>query len=528
MSTQTVSVWIPGDQLLLQHPAIQAAEQQVSREQVHIVLIESVERIGALPYQRKKIVLLLSAMRHYVERLRTEGYQVDYRRAQSFVAGLKEHCKQYQSQQLFTMAASEYDTRIAQQEQLQAKLGIPVQVLPSIQFLVDRYNPLQDVQSGKRVIMEHFYRAMRKHYGVLMEGDGKPAGGDWNYDELNRKPLPHTFEAPQVPTFAPDELTREVMAQVETMDYALGHADDFGLAVTHEQAQQALDDFIAHRLPDFGPYEDAMSVSGSPLYHSQLSPYVNIGLLEPMELIHAAETAYRKGDAPLQSVEGFIRQILGWREFMYWQYWQQMPGLRTSNSWNGQRHMPQMFWDGKTDMNCIHHVASRVLDSGYNNHIERLMIVCNFCLLAGVDPAEVSAWFLSCYFDAYDWVVLPNVIGMGMNSDGGRTATKPYIASAKYINRMSDYCQHCRFSPNTRTGPDACPYNFLYWNFLVEHEEKLRSQGRLGQNVLSLRHLDEKERISVAQQAKHFLDTLEYYNDNTSEKVNTPNQGREA
>ncbi|GCE12859.1 cryptochrome/photolyase family protein [Tengunoibacter tsumagoiensis] len=506
----TVSVWIPGDQLLLQHPAIQIAEEQTTREQIHIILIESLERLRLFPYQRKKIVLLLSAMRHYADRLRTEGYQVDYIQAKSFVEGLQEHARRIQPQQLITMAASEYDTRYLQQKELEKLIGIPVTVVANTQFLVELYSPFANRKETRHAVMEPFYRAMRQHYGILMDGKESPSGGRWNYDELNREPLPRQLSVPPIVTFAPDSITQEVIELVNTFENGVGTTTHFEYAVTHEQAQQALNDFIECRLSRFGPYEDAMSTQGSVLYHAQISLYMNIGLLDTMEILQAAEAAYRQEQVPIQSVEGFIRQILGWREYMYWQYWQQMPDLRTANSWNAQRPMPQMFWDGQTRMNCIKHVATRVLDSGYSNHIERLMVVCNFCQLAGVKPYDVAAWFLSCYFDAYDWVVLPNVIGMGLNADNGRTTSKPYIASGKYIDRMSNYCKGCTYSPNKRTGPDACPFNFLYWNFLIENETRLRA-GRSNQNVLGLRHINDQERLEIIQEARQFLqDTLQF------------------
>ncbi|GAC1372341.1 MAG: cryptochrome/photolyase family protein [Ktedonobacteraceae bacterium] len=506
-----VSVWVLGDQLLLRHAAIEEAVERVGQDDVRVVFIESIARIRQLPYQKKKLVLLLSAMRHYAEQLRAQGYTVDYIHANSFGEGLQQHVRRHRSQALMTMAASEYDTRKWQQEELEQVVGVPVTVVRGSQFLVDDYNPIPHPQPGKRYVMENFYRDMRRHFGVLLEGDGTPVGGQWNYDKLNRESLPASFDAPAPPAFEPDEITREVIELIDEHEDGIGSASDFALPVTHEQAQALFDDFLSHRLADFGPYEDAMSTRESGLYHSQVSAYMNIGLLDPLEMIQAAEGVYRNGAASINSVEGFVRQVLGWREYMYWQYWQQMPDLRTANGWQGTRKMPLMFWNGRTEMNCIRHVAQRVLATGYNNHIERLMVVCNFCLLAGIIPAEVAEWFLSCYFDAYDWVVLPNVVGMGMNSDGGYTATKPYIASANYINKMSDYCSDCHFSPKQRTGPNACPFNFLYWNFLIKNEQKLRANPRLGPNVLSLRHIREGERTMITEEAQAFLNELEYY-----------------
>ena len=507
MSNPRISVWILGDQLLRDHPALRHAQTLTDRDNIRVVMVESQSRTRQLPDQRKKLVLLFSAMRHYAEHLRAEGYEVDYVQAATFLDGLRAHLEEDQPVQMVTMAASEYDLRLFQNDQLADALGIPVSVVPNTQFLVGQHDPNPAPAPDKRYVLETFYRDMRRHFDVLMDGD-QPMGGEWNYDKENRKPLPTDEKLPRAVSFKRDIITREVIEQINAAQHGVGTVRGFNLAVTHAEAEQALNDFITYRLARFGPYEDAMATRSGTLFHSALSPYLNIGLLEPMQVIRAAEAAFREGKAPINSVEGFVRQVLGWREFIYWQYWQQMPDLRTANSWNATRPMPGLFWDGQTDMNCVRHVVERATGDGYTHHIERLMIVCNFCMLAGINPQAVNDWFLSFYIDAYEWVMLPNVIGMGLNADGGRTATKPYIASANYIHKMSDYCKGCRFKQNQRTGEDACPFNFLYWNFLIEHEAFLRANGRMGPNVLGLRHLDEAERQRVREQARQFLDAL--------------------
>lgn len=509
MSDTPVTVWIPGDQLLRVHPAIAAAETRVGRGNIWVVLVESEARIGQLPYQRKKIVLILSAMRHYAAALRERGYLVDEVRAPSFAEGLQRHVAQHRSQRLMTMAAAEYETRCFQQETLHALLGIPVDVLPNTQFLVGQYNPFPAIEPSQRMVMERFYRAMRRRFAVLLEPDGSPTGGEWNFDRQNRRPLPRTVAPPPPMTFEPDAITRQVMTEVDARGSGVGTAAGFALAVTHAQAEAALNDFITHRLAAFGPYEDAMSAAHDVLFHSMLSPYINIGLLEPLQMIRAAEDAYRAGAAPIQSVEGFVRQVIGWREYIYWQYWRLMPALRDANAWNATRPLPRFFWNGETDMRCLRHVIRRAIATGYTHHIERLMVVCNFCLLAGIRPSEINDWFLAHYIDAYDWVMQPNVIGMGLNADGGLTATKPYIASAAYIDRMSDYCTGCRYNPKQRIGPDACPFNTLYWNFLIQHEATLRSNPRLGPAVLGLARLDAAERAAIVYEATSLLSHIE-------------------
>ena len=504
MST-TQTVWILGDQLLQTHPALEAATAAVGRENMRVVLIESQARRRKYPYQRKKLVLLLSAMRHYAAALEAAGYRVDYRQAATFTDGLRAHLAEQPATRVVTMAASHYAGRHFQQ-QLAAQLDTPVDLLPNTQFLVEQFNPYPNPTADKRYVMENFYRAMRRHFAVLMDGEDEPAGGEWNFDKENRKPLPKRVEPPAAPHYEPDEITRQVMAEVTAANWGVGTVAGFALAVTHQEAASALGNFIALRLAHFGAYEDAMTTRHDTLFHSVLSPYVNLGLLEPMAMIRAAERAYREERAPINSVEGFVRQLLGWREFMYWQYWRQMPGMLDQNSWHATRPLPPFFWDGtQTEMNCLQHAIGRAIETGYTHHIERLMLICNFAMLAGLDPREVNDWFMSFYIDAYDWVMPPNVIGMGLNADGGLTATKPYIASANYINKMSDYCTDCRYDHKARTGDDACPFNFLYWNFLIQHEKRLRANPRLGRNVLGLRHLDEDERTLVKEQAATFL-----------------------
>jgi len=510
MSDKRASVWILGDQLLAQHPALAAAEQDHARENLRVVLVESAARARRLPYQRKKLVLLFSAMRHYAEALREQGYAVDQIQAPTFLDGLQQHVVAWRPERLFGMAASEWRGREFQQAQLADSLDVPVTVVPNTQFLVGRFDPYPDAEPDKRIVMEHFYRRMRRHFAILMTPEGEPVGGRWNYDAENRKRLPRDAQPPPVPAFPPDDITQAVMAEVEAAGHGVGTVQGFDLAVARQQALVAFGDFLTNRLADFGPYEDAMSSQHPTLFHSVLSPYLNIGLLEPLELIQAAQRAYHQGLAPINSVEGFVRQILGWREYIYWQYWRLMPGLLEANAWEAQRPLPRFFWDAETEMTCLRQALQRAIDTGYTHHIERLMLLCNFCLLAGVRPQAVNEWFLSFYIDAYEWVMAPNVLGMGLNADGRSIGTKPYIASANYINKMSDYCRSCRCDHQQQAGEDACPFNFLYWNFLLEHEATLRANPRLGRNVLGLRHLDEEERSAVRRRARSFLDGLAY------------------
>lgn len=508
MNGHTVSIWILGDQLLKNHPAIEAAEKAHGRASIRIVMVESRRRAKRLVYHRKKLVLVFSAMRHYARRLQIEGYFVDYQQTETFLDGLKVHVHAHRPSHFYTMAASTYGGRRFQEAKLEEYLELPVTILPNTQFLSEEHNPYPNPIPGRRYVMEHFYRAMRRHFGILLDEAGAPVGGQWNYDNLNRKRLPKGLIPPEIPNFPPDEITSEVMKEIEESGEGFGELAGFDLAVTHEQAREAFEDFLAKRLTDFGPYEDAMSQDQTTLFHSVLSPYLNLGLLEPLKLARAAEDCFRAKTSPINSVEGFIRQIIGWREFIYWQYWRLMPDILVVNFWGANRPLPAWFWDGKTDMNCLRQVLSRVLRHGYVHHIERLMVLSNFSLLAGLDPLAVNDWFTLGFVDAHEWVMVPNVLGMGLNADGGIIATKPYIASANYINKMSNYCQSCDYHRKERTGPQACPFNTLYWNFLTINEEALRANPRLGRSVLGLRHLDDAERQAVIEQADSFLNDL--------------------
>jgi deoxyribodipyrimidine photolyase-related protein len=498
------SVWILGDQLLEAHPALNAALQDGDRAELRVVLVESRRRVARLPYQRKKLVLLFSALRHYAHLLQERGISAEIVQADDMLSGLRQHAATWQPERIYTMAASEYGGRVFQ-AQLGERLGVETVLLGNTQFLVGQYDPFPDAEPGRRYVMENFYRRMRRHFNLLLDNDGEPMGGRWNYDQENRRPLPKSFTTQPRLYFAPDAITRQVMSEVARLENGVGSVEGFDLAVTHAQAQQALDDFLDHRLPSFGPYEDAMSSRSVLLYHSLLSPYLNIGLLEPLPVARAAERRYLSGQAPLASVEGFIRQVTGWREYIYWQYSRQMPGLAAANFWQARRRLPGFFWNAETEMNCLRTVIGRALQRGYTHHIERLIVLSNFCLLAGIAPQQVNEWFTACFVDAYEWVMLPNVLGMGLFADGGVTATKPYIASGNYIHKMSDYCSDCRFNPRLRTGAHACPFNFLYWNFLIEHEQVLRSNPRMGPNVLSLRLVGLDERRLISLQAEEYL-----------------------
>jgi len=505
-----VAAWILNDQLLdpVQNPTLLEAERLAGgiRQHVRVVLVESLQHFKALPYHKKRLTLILSAGRHYAEELRSQGWQVDCISARTYYQGLTQHRQKHGWRRLVTMEAAEKPTARLQKELHDYLDETLIDILPNSQF----YWPLTEFASPtpKKIIMENFYRTMRRKFNLLMNPDMTPIGGEWNYDAENRKPLPKAIQPPEPLHFKPDEITRECISEINC-NYPdhVGTTDHFNLPVDRIQTKAAFQDFLDHRLGNFGPYEDAMSSRSGSLWHSVMSPLMNLGLIDALEMCRSAELHFNNGLAPLNSVEGFIRQIIGWREFMHWQY-HRTPDLRSQNGWHHDIPVPQFFWDGKTDLKCLHTTISRLIETGFNHHIERLMLLCNFAMLVGLQPEAVANWFLTMYVDSHDWVVLPNVIGMGLNADDGRIATKPYIASAAYIHKMSDHCAGCQFNPKLRTGPQACPFNKLYWNFLISHEKQLRSNPRMGPNVLGLKHLSNDERQIIQSEASQFIDSL--------------------
>jgi len=492
-----LNVWILGDQLIDPHPALQNAAARVGRDNVRVLMIESTARLRTLPYHRKKLVLLLSAMRHYAERLRAQGWTVDYRTAATYDAAFDD----IDATTVLTMAASGRGARA-----LQARRGF--EVLPNTQFLCGQYDPHPDPDPSRRYLFEHFYRRMRTHFGVLLTETGEPVGGRWNYDEENRNPLPKGTRIPLPVSFAPDAITEQVMREVAEMP-GVGSVDGFDLAVTAEEAQGAFEDFVRHRLALFGPYEDAMTERDDVLFHSKLSPYINIGLLAPMPLVTATERLYREGKVPLSSAEGFIRQVMGWREYIWWQYWRLGEKMQGMNHLDAQRPLPTWFWTGNTRMRCLRTVIERTLRTGWNHHIERLMILSSFSVLAGLDPVEVNRWFMSMFIDAYEWVMVPNVFGMGLHADGGLTATKPYVSAGAYIKRMSDFCTGCAYDVKARDTDNACPFNSLFWSFLMRNEEGFRKNMRMQPMMRGLSRFTPAQAQATQQRAEALLEGIE-------------------
>jgi deoxyribodipyrimidine photolyase-related protein len=504
-------ILILGDQLSLDNPALAGIDAQQDR----VLMIEAAGEATRVWSHRARIALFLAAMRHFAAELRGRGIRVDYRELDDERGGaglrgrLAAALAELRPQQLRICEAGEYGVAAGIAAAC-AEAGVPLVVLPDGHFLCSRGQFADWAQGRKELRMEFFYREMRRRHGVLMRGD-KPEGGRWNFDAENRAGFAKNGpgELPEPPRFAPDDTTRAVLALVERrFAQHPGSLQHFAWPVTRGEALLALADFIRHRLPRFGQHQDAMW-SGMPFgRHSLLSAALNLKLLDPREVIAAAERAWREGAAPLASVEGFIRQILGWREFIRGVYWLDMPGLLGANHYRHERPLPRFYWTGDTDMNCLKEAIGQTLRHGYAHHIQRLMVTGNFALLAGIDPRAVHEWYLAVYVDAVEWAELPNTAGMALYANGGRFTSKPYVASGAYIRRMSNYCAGCRYDPQLKTGARACPYTTLYWNFLDRHEAELAAHPRTALMARNVARLTAAERAAIRRAAGNILDTM--------------------
>ncbi|MBC7681301.1 MAG: cryptochrome/photolyase family protein [Ferruginibacter sp.] len=459
---------------------------------------------------KQRIALFLAAMRHFAQALREAGLPLHYTRMDqpgnrgSLAAELQFAIETLAPRACVISGAGDF--RVYQSIRAVAlETGVPLDVREDHHFYATVGQFAAYAKDRKAVRLEYFYREMRKKHGVLMEGD-QPAGGQWNFDAENREPFgkkgPGTV--PPRATFAPDAITQEVISLVNSRFASHpGTLDSFAWPVTRAQALQSLDAFITQRLPLFGRFEDALWPGEAWLYHSHLSAALNLKLLNPREVVAAAEAAYHAGAAPLACVEGFIRQILGWREYVRGIYWTQMPGYAERNALDAHEPLPAWYWTGQTDMACMRDAIQQTLAHGYSHHIQRLMVTGLFALLLGVEPQQVHAWYLSVYVDAVEWVELPNTLGMAMYADGGLMASKPYIATGKYIERMGSkqHCVSCRYDPAQREGERACPYTTLYWDFLARHESLLAKNPRMALQVRNLVRLSDAQKLAVAERA---------------------------
>jgi deoxyribodipyrimidine photolyase-related protein len=478
-----------------------------------VLMAELHDEAGYVRHHKKKIAFIFSAMRHFAEELRALGWTVDYvtldapNNQDSFSGQLADAVAQHRPDRVIVTEAGEW--RVMEMlKDWQAQFQIPVDILPDDRFLCTPSAFKAWAADRKQLRMEYFYREMRRKTGLLMDGD-EPEGGKWNFDTENRKPADADLFMPRPSICPPDAITQEVLALVAArFDTHFGDLSPFWFAVTRRDAEAAFAAFIRQSLPHFGDYQDAM-LSGEPfLYHAVIAQYMNCGLLDPLQICHQVEAAYRAGNVPLNAAEGFIRQIIGWREYVRGIYWLNMPGYDCSNFFGHTRPLPDFYWTAKTGMACVKAAITQTKEHAYAHHIQRLMVTGNFAMLAGIDPFALHQWYLSVYADAYEWVELPNTLGMSQFADGGVLASKPYAASGAYINRMSNYCRSCRYDVKQRTGPDACPFNALYWDFIARHRDKIGHNPRMAQMVRTYDKFAADEQMRIRDSAKTFLASI--------------------
>ena len=501
---------ILGDQLNPAHTWFRTVDPQV----VH-VLMEVRQETDYVLHHAQKIIAIFAAMRDFARQLRDAGHRVRYvalddpSNRQSITENLAALVQHYAAGRVEWQSPDEW--RLDQQlRSWAAEQPFAAAEVDSEHFLTARHEMAELFAGRKQWLMEHFYRHMRRRFGLLMGAQGKPEGGQWNFDRDNRKPWPGT---PAEPADArPVHDHRELwtmLGRCGVASFGEAQAEALRWPVNRAEALACLEHFIQTTLPHFGDFEDAMSSTSPRLFHSLLSFALNVKMLHPLEVVRRAEAAYRQGRAPLAAVEGFLRQIVGWREYVRGIYWAHMPGYDEGNALGHHLPLPGWFWSGKTQMRCLQHAIGQSLRSAHAHHIQRLMVIGNFALLAGLDPQALHRWYLGIYIDAFEWVELPNTLGMSQWADGGIIATKPYVSSAAYIRRMSDYCQGCRYDPKQRLGEGACPFNALYWDFFARHEQQLGGNHRLGMVYRQLNKMPPPEREALQAQAEAVRGRLE-------------------
>ena len=479
-----------------------------------VLMMEVMEENTYVPHHKQKIVLVLSAMRHFADELRQTGVTVDYvtledpENTGDLTTELRRAVARHTPDRVMVTEPGEWRV-LKKVEGWADSIGLPVEIRSDDRFFASHTRFAAWAQGRRGWRLEHFYRDMRREHAILMEGD-KPAGGAWNFDAENRKPLPASIFPPTRLRFLPDETTQAVIELVERrFSDHFGGTEDFGWPVNRQDALRALSDFIEVGLARFGDYQDAMKAGAPFLFHSLLAPALNLGLLSPREVCEAAEGAWRSGAAALNAVEGFVRQILGWREYVRGVYWSLMPKYGDRNALQATRRLPAFYWTGDTSMRCLSEVVKDTARHAYSHHIQRLMVTGNFALLAGVSPREIERWYLAVYADAIEWVEMPNTLGMAGFADGGQMASKPYAASGAYIDRMSDFCSGCAYDVKQKTGPNACPFNYLYWAFLIRQKERLSNNPRLAMPYRTLAGWTTERQAAILVEAEEFLDQLE-------------------
>jgi deoxyribodipyrimidine photolyase-related protein len=503
--------FILGDQLSESLSSLTA----IDKKDDVVFLCEVKEEATYVAHHPKKIAFLFSAMRHFARQLTILGYRVRYTQYNdvsntgSFEKELYRALDEENISEIHIAHPGEWRV-LEKLKRIEKQLFIPLIIHEDTRFLCS-ITEFNSWATGKRQLrMEYFYRMMRQKHQILMDSRGRPVGGAWNYDEQNRKNANHIETFPNRLAPPIDELTSEVLDLVEKeFPKHFGQLLPFHFAVTRKQALCEANYFIEHCLMYFGDYQDAMRADEVNLYHSRLSFYLNAGLLLPLELCHMAEEAFKQNRAPLNAVEGFIRQLLGWREYVRGIYWLLMPEYANRNYFNASRPLPGLYWGQETQMYCMKEVVRQTQVEAYSHHIQRLMITGNFALLAGLNPKEVCEWYLAVYADAYEWVELPNTLGMALYGDGGTMASKPYAASGKYIQKMSNFCKSCVYNPSDAVGESACPFNSLYWNFIAQHQDKLKSNPRLHYTYLNWGKMDQEKKKAILSKAALVLKDIE-------------------
>ncbi len=486
------TVWVLGDQMNRRIGAMADADPATHR----VLLVESTAKLASRRWHRQRAHFVVTAMRRFVDELRDAGFEVDHRRADSLRSGLAAHVDEYGPGEVTATEPLSWDG-------LEMLRELDVTVVRSNQFLCHYEDFAEWADARKTFKMEDFYRWQRSRLGYLIDHDGEPVGGRWNFDDENRERPPKGDENPWADpqTSHLDDVDREVLADLDAMAADAGvemwGADPDGTwATSRRAALSRLRHFVSDVLPQFGPHEDAMVERSWHLAHSILSPYMNIGLLLPGEVCDAVQEAHDHGDVPINSAEGFIRQVIGWREYVWGVYWLWMPDYRSRNVLGADRPVPPAFTgDAETQMNCVSNCISTLEERAYNHHIQRLMVLGNLAMLHGVDPWAMTGWMWANFVDGAEWVMLPNVIGMSQWADGGKMATKPYAAGGNYIDKMSDYCGDCRYDRKKRVGEDACPFTTLYWDFLARHHDRLVKNPRIARQVRASEQLSDLDEV---------------------------------
>lgn len=476
-----------------------------------ILMCEVMEEARYVQHHKQKIAFLFSAMRHFAEELSQRGFDVRYVKLDdadntgSFTDEAKRAVAHAGADQVVVTEPGEWRVLEAMRT-WDVELGVPVEIRDDDRFICSHAEFEAWADGRKQLRMEYFYREMRRKTGFLMDG-ADPAGGQWNFDKENRKTLPHGLDIPAHEKRVADQITQDVLSLVaEQFPDNFGTLDRFSYPVTRTAALSLLQSFIKERLAKYGDYQDAMKEGEPTLFHSLISAPMNAGLLDPSEACEAVLEAYRNGEAPLNAVEGFIRQVIGWREYVRGIYWLKMPDYAQTNFLDAKRDLPDFYWSGDTKMNCIKQVVHETRDNAYAHHIQRLMITGNFALLYGVEPAQINEWYLAVYADAFEWVQLPNTHGMIMFADGGLLGSKPYAASGSYIKKMSNYCNNCQYNYAEKNGEKACPFNYLYWNFLVENQNQLAGNRRMSMMYATLNKMSDDKRKSIKEDADRFFE----------------------